>query len=215
MKDTSVLTKLFEAEKSFRRAREAVFAELTDDLVVSSVAAEIDRAMPQPHSEDAGFRLMLCAELLESIPCRESARLLLVILGHEDPGIRVAAGETLVNMLEDRWKEASAAVEASIKSGTNLNALRELPFVLAESGDPAAGALIAKLLTHTDADVVASAIEALVEIGDPTFKPEIEKLTKDRRVLMSPESDDGESPQDTGTVGELALEAAKILETAK
>lgn len=214
-KDSNVLQKLFDAEKAFRRARENVFADMSDDVLLKGISKEIDRAMAQPLSEDAGFRLMLCAELLESIPSRESARLQLVILGHDDPGIRVSAGESLVNMLEDAWRDSSSACEAAIKEGTNLNALRELPFVLAESGEPAAGGLIAKLLTHKDADIVASAIEALVEIGDPTHRAEIEKLATDTRELSAIESEDGEAPQDSGTVGELAAEAAKILESAR
>ncbi len=215
MKDTNVLVKLFDAEKSFRQAREAVFAEMSDDLLVKGVGAEIDRSMPQSSSEDAGFRLMLCAEMLEAVPCKESARLLLVILNHEEPGIRVSAGEALVNMLEERWRDASQAVEAAIKSGTSLHALREVPFVLAETGEPGAGALIAKLLTHADADVVASAIEALVEMGDGTYRADIERLSKDPRALAAVETEEGESAQESGTVGELAAEAAKILESLK
>ena len=126
------------------------------------------------------------------------------------------AGGTVVHLSAGASALACALVLGSRRGWrTDYMAPHNLPFVLAEAGDAGAGALIAKLLTHADADVVASAIEALVEMGDGAYRADIERLSKDPRALAAVETEEGESAQESGTVGELATEAAKILESLK
>jgi HEAT repeat protein len=123
--------------------------------------------------------------------------------------VRVTAGEALVEVLSDRWAEASRSVEAAIPTMT-VEALRELPFVVAEVAEPAGGAIIGKLLSHADADVAASAIEALVELGDASHLDAIKKLVGDTRALTA-EEQEGEEDVDGGTLGELASDAVEML----
>jgi HEAT repeat protein len=204
-----LLSDLIEANKRMQRARNAFFEHGDNKGRAKAIAAEVDRAMSADPASDAGLRLMLLADLLVEVPGQESVKCLLRVLGHEDPGVRVSAGEALVEVLVNRWGEASRAVELAIPSMSE-EALRELPFVIAEVGEPAGGAIIAKLLAHTDADVAASAIEALVEMGDATQLDAIKKLVGDKRPLTA-EEQEGEEDVDGGTLGELASDAVDML----
>jgi len=85
--------------------------------------------------------------------------------------------------------------------------MEELPWVLAEVGEPSAVPLIARFLEHDDVEIVASAIEALSELGDPSAIPHLEKLEDDERVAQLEEGDASYS----ATLGELAEEAIEGL----
>lgn len=207
--ESRLLSALIEANRRMLRARDAFFEQGDNKGRAKAIVAEVDRAMRADASSDAGERLMLLADLLVQVSGQESVKTLLRVLGHEDPGVRVSAGEALVEVLSDRWGEASRVVEQAISS-MNEEALRELPFVLAEVGEPAGGAIIAKLLTHTDADVVASAIEALVEMGDVTQLDAIKKLVGDPRPLTM-EEPEGDEDATCATLGELAADAVEML----
>ncbi|MFO0557841.1 MAG: hypothetical protein U0269_38330 [Polyangiales bacterium] len=207
--ESKLLSDLIEANKRMLRARDAFFEQGDNKGRAKAIAAEVDRAMSADPASDAGVRLMLLADLLVEVPGQESVKSLLRVLGHEDPGVRVSAGEALVEVLSDRWGEASRSVELAIPSMSE-EALRELPFVIAEVGEPAGGAIIAKLLAHADADVAASAIEALVEMGDATQLDAIKKLVGDKRALTA-EEQEGEEDVDGGTLGELASDAVDML----
>ncbi|MBL8680523.1 MAG: hypothetical protein JNK05_15205 [Myxococcales bacterium] len=207
------LSELIEANRRLFRARDAFFSSGDNKARSKALAAEVDRALAGEPSVDAGMRLILLADLLVEIPGNESVQALLRILGHEDPGIRVSAGEALVEVLSDRWGEASRVVESAVATTLTTEALKELPFVLAEVGEPAGSSIVAKLLSHADADVAASAIEALVELGDATHLEAIKKLVDDKRPLSSEEDEEGE--EDSGaTLGELAADAVSVLEHA-
>ena len=68
--------------------------------------------------------------------------------------------------------------------------------------------LLARMMTLPNADVVASAIEASTEVGDPALAKAIAKLVDDKRAVTM-DDDEGESA--TVTVGQLALEALDLL----
>jgi HEAT repeat protein len=205
------LTDLIEADRKLHRARATFFEQGDNKGRAKAIAAEVDKAFGAGDSVDAGMRLILLADLLVEIPSPDSVKLLLKILGHDDPGIRVSAGEALIEVLSDRFGEASKVIEASVASGLGSEALRELPFVLVEAGEPAGIPIIAKLLAHADADVAASAIEALVEIGDRSQIDAIKKLVGDKRELSVEEQDDAGDEGSGGTLGELAAEAVEVL----
>jgi HEAT repeat protein len=207
--ESKLLSDLIEANKRMLRARDAFFEQGDNKGRSKAIAAEIDRALSADAAGDAGLRLILVSDLLVEIQGPEGVKSLLRILGHEDPGVRVTAGEALVEVLSDRWAEASRSVEAAIGSMT-VEALRELPFVIAEVAEPAGGAIIGKLLAHADADVAASAIEALVELGDASHLDAIKKLVGDTRALTA-EEQEGEEDVDGGTLGELASDAVEML----
>jgi hypothetical protein len=66
-------------------------------------------------------------------------------------------------------------------------------------------------LDHPSEEVVAAAIEAAVEVGDPASVPKLARLEQDGRLVeLDDEEDDVEG---TVTIGELAKEARLMLET--
>jgi HEAT repeat protein len=87
-------------------------------------------------------------------------------------------------------------------------ALSELPYLIAEIPEPGAAKLLARFLRHADPEAVAAAIEALVEVGDPSVAPLLVPLEKDTRSVQV---DDDEGEEGKVTIGELAAEARALL----
>ena len=65
-----------------------------------------------------------------------------------------------------------------------------------------------RLLSNPSADVVASAIEALAELGEAEAVPALEALVSDEREVAL---DDGFEEETGATIGELASEAITAL----
>jgi HEAT repeat protein len=149
------------------------------------------------------------AELLTDIGGAQACKLLVRLLGHEDPNVRVASGEGLVDLGYDRYAEVARAIEVEVDRGQDVTALCEVPFLLAELGEPGGVKLCARLLRHKNADVVGAAIEGLAQLGDPSVLKDIEALKADKRVLTVDEESEGAEV----TVGELAGEAVAHLRT--
>jgi HEAT repeat protein len=87
-------------------------------------------------------------------------------------------------------------------------ALAELPYLLAEVPEPGVAKLLARFLAHRDADAVASAIEALVEIGDPAALSLLEPLAADTRRV---ELEDEGGTEGDASIAELVAEARSLL----
>jgi HEAT repeat protein len=87
-------------------------------------------------------------------------------------------------------------------------ALSELPYLLAQVPEPGVTKLLARFLAHKSPDAVASAIEALVEIGDPTALPLLDALADDKRKVQL--EDEG-GTEGEATLGELVAEARTLL----
>jgi len=78
-----------------------------------------------------------------------------------------------------------------------------------EIPEPGVTKLLGQFLRHGDADAVAAAIEALVQVGDPSAARMIEPLVDDMRTVELDE--DGSESSTELTIGELAEEALEIL----
>ena len=85
----------------------------------------------------------------------------------------------------------------------------ELLYILVEIPEPGVTKLLGQFLRHGDADAVAAAIEALVQVGDPSAARMIEPLVDDMRTVELDE--DGSEGSTELTIGELAEEALEIL----
>src|SRR5690606_12368472 len=82
-------------------------------------------------------------------------------------------------------------------------ALVELPFIPAEVGEGGVPKLLGRFLASRDPDVVAAAIEALVELGDPSAIRQLEPLIGDERATTLAE--------EQTTSSELATDAVALL----
>ena len=93
-------------------------------------------------------------------------------------------------------------------------ALTELPYLLVEVPEPGAIKLIHRFFDHPNEEVVAAAIEASVELGDPASIQKLARLEKDSRLVELDEEED-DAPDASVTIGELAKEARLMLETLR
>jgi HEAT repeat protein len=202
-----LLDALFEADRSLREAEAAVLSYPKTEADADALAREFERAAEQAFGlsdgVEASARLSRIADLCAQAQGPRSADTLLRILNHPSPEVRVAAGEALRDFAYDRYAEVARAIERAIDQKISGPSLAEVPWILAEIGEPSALPLIGRLLKHPDVEVVASAIEAIAELGDPAGEPLLAPFTKDRRVVQLEEDDAGY----TTTLGELASEA--------
>jgi hypothetical protein len=206
------LDELFDAERAARTAH----AELLD-ANEAELLPLLERAVADARSNDdedeAGLRLVRVAELLADLEGPRVVDLLIDVLASDPPEARHAAGEALEALAFDRFKDVALGVERALERLPEGSiALAELPYVLADIPEPGVVKLLSKFLGHRDADAVASAIEALVEHGDPAASGLLAPLETDaRRVQLEDEA--GEEGR--VTIGELVGEARSILAAAQ
>ncbi|HEY6880991.1 MAG TPA: HEAT repeat domain-containing protein [Polyangiales bacterium] len=202
-----LLDALFEADRKLREAEAAVLSYPKSEPEADALAREFERAADQAFglsdAAEASARLARIADLCAQAQGPRSADTLLRILNHPAPEVRVAAGEALRDFAYDRYAEVARAIERAIEQKLSGPALAEVPWILAEIGEPSALPLIGRMLKHPDVEVVASAIEALAELDDPAGAELLGPYVKDRRVVQLEEDDAGY----TTTIGELASEA--------
>ena len=198
---------LFDAERTVR--------QLHDELVAAERAAVLElisAAVREAHGaeeEESSLRLVRLAGLLGEMTGDRVVDLLIDVLESERPEARHAAGESLTALAFDRFKEVALGVERALtRLAPDSPALPELPFVLLEVPEPGVAKLLRSFLRHPNADVVASAIEAAAELGDPSLASALKELQKDERSVDL-EDEAGES--DRTTIGKLAREACAIL----
>ncbi len=196
------LNALFAADK-VRRAAEEAFLDSTDERTLARVIAEAVRdAWALEDSEEQEGRLMRLADLSAQVPSPETIDALLTILDHPEPAVRNEAGECLLDIAYERFKEVAHSIERLLSKGHSGPAMEELPFILAEIRDPDPLPLIARFLGHKNAEAAAAAIEALAGFGDPAAISHLEKLRSDKREVTLPDLDDA-----TVSLGDLAADA--------
>lgn len=206
----STVAQLFAAERAARKAHD----ELTEaeperllPLLERSTAQAL--ALDEVDEDEASLRLVRIAALLGEMQGPRAVDLLIDILGSDEPEARRAAGEALSGLAFDRFKEVALGVERALERLPPGNpALSELPYLLSDVPEPGVIKLLARFLGAGDGDAVASAIEAVVELGDPAAVPLLERLLGDaRRVQLE---DDG-GTEGEASLGELASEAIAML----
>ena len=205
------LNEIFDAERNARRLHDQLTALPSGDLL-DALTAALAVALKESSEEEATLRLVRIAQLLGELEGPRVVDALIDVLSSEHPEARKAAGDELEELAFDRFKEVAQGVERALKRlPVGSPALPELPYILSEVPEPGVVKLIGQFLPHQDPDAVAAAIEALVEIGDPSAKKLIDPLVgDDRTVELADEGDEGEMTSEV-TLGELAQEALDLL----
>lgn len=204
----TALRNLFDAHRALAEAQSAVLDVAQDDLV-RALRDELAKTAKVDDEDEASRRYVAIAEVLAELEGPVVVETLIDVLDLDDADARQVAGESLVGLAADRFKEVAQVVEKQLTTRPHESAaLRELPYVFAMIPEGSSVKLLEKFLVHPDAEVVAAAIEALVEIGDPMAARALETLKRDKREVSV--EDDGEEPQDV-TIGELAQEALTLL----
>ncbi|MDH5493318.1 MAG: HEAT repeat domain-containing protein [Myxococcales bacterium] len=204
------LDSLFEG---LRQARSAEIALLEADAaaLVPFLSSAVEAALALDEEIDAALRLEQLCELCAQVPGPEMADALIRILGHDEPAVRLAACEALRDVGFERYAEVARAMERAMDVGMGMPAMGEIPWILLEIGESSAFGLIRRLLEHEEAEVVASAIESLVEFGDPAAIAALRPLIDDPREV-SAEDFEEETSATIGMLAEEALEALEALE---
>jgi HEAT repeat protein len=204
------LDALFEAERAVRAAHdELVDAEPDAVLPLLQRATHDALTLDELDEDESSLRLVRVAALLGEMQGPRVVDLLVDILGCDEPEARHAAGEALEGLAFDRFKEVALGVERALERlPAGSPALSELPYLLAQVPEPGVIKLLGRFLAHREADAVASAIEALVEIGDPAVLPLLEPLAADARKVQL--EDEG-GTEGEASIAELVAEARTLL----
>ena len=184
------------------------FAEL-DNAAQESVltAAFVDQTKNIDPDADVPITLVRTAEMLVGVMTEKSVATLAAGLGNENATVRMLCGDALMHIAEDDLELLKPAVDNVLKMGGT--AAEEMPFVLLEVDDPEVPKILEKFLKSSEGEVVAAAIEALIEIGDPDSEPALKALVNDNREVTLDEGVEDE----TTTIGRLAQDAVAMLES--
>lgn len=200
------LGEIFAADLALTRAEEAFLGAGADNLLSAALDAACTEAFAMGASDEAETRLRRIADLAAQIEGPMAVSVILRVLDHDEPSVRVEAGEALLDVAYERFKEVARGVELLLERKHTGHSMRELPFVLAEVREPMPTQLLSRFLGHPDAEVVASAVEALAELGDPSAIPALERVLDDQREVEIEDLDDA-----TASIGDLAADAIVAL----
>jgi HEAT repeat protein len=206
----ATLKALFDAERAVRAAHDELVSAPPDAVLpllerTTGEALRLDTV----DEDEASLRLVRVAAVLGEMQGPRVVDLLIDILSSDEPEARHAAGEALSGLAFDRFKEVALGVERALERlPEGSPALSELPYLLVEVPEPGVLKLMERFLAHKDADAVAAAIEALVEMGDPAALPLLEPLAADARKVQL--EDEG-GTEGEASIAELVAEARAML----
>ncbi len=207
----ATIAALFAAERDARLYHDQLTLRTEEqrDEILAEVRNAIADAAALEDPEEASLRLVCMARLLGELEGDDVVDALIDVLDVEHPEARNEAGEQLQGLAFERFKEVALGIERALKRlGAGSPALVELPYILVEFPDVGAPSLLGKFLEHPDVDAVAAAIEALVEVGDPTSVKLLLPLQGDERTTTL---GDDEQMQAEVSLGELVIEAIELL----
>jgi len=207
MKAEKLLEEIFEAERAIRAAEENILRENPNQLS-RILKSAVDEAKRLTDPLEAELRLYRLADLCAQVPGPAMADALIDILDEDNPAIRAEAADALLDVGYHRYAEVARAIERALDSGRAGPVMEELPFFLAEIAEPSALPLLSRFLEHPKKEIVAAAIEAISELGDPGGIDLLGDFTNDPREVFI-DRDEDESMK--GTIGELAREAIEAL----
>jgi HEAT repeat protein len=201
------LQRIFDADRAMRKAERALLRKKRSTDLITLISNEAQRALAMEDRQEATMRLERLADLCAQIPGPEMTDALIAILSDAEPRVRVAAGEALRDVGYERYAEVARGIERALDREDRGLAMSELPWVLAEIAEPSALPLIRRFLEHPSPDVVAAAIEALAQLGEPDAAADLERFRGDTRTVIIEDFED----ETKTTLGELAEEALREL----
>ena len=198
------LDAIYAADRALREAESRLLAGEPTDLLVEAVAEALSLDDP----DEADMRLTRLADLCAQVPGMAMIEALMDILDHDEPQVRVSAGEALLDVAYDYYGEVARAVEQRLERGHRGPGMAELPFLIAEVGEAGTAKLLRRFLRHPDAEVVAAAIEAAVDAHEPEVVDVLRELEQDPRDVTIADFE----TETEATVGALATDAIAYFE---
>ena len=211
MRPEQHLEAIFRAERELREAEARLLDTRDKNILANLLARATADALQLNDREEASLRLGRLADLCAQVPGPQMVDTLIAILDDDDDTVRVTAGEALLDVGYDRYAEVARGIERVLERKHTGVSMTELPWILAEIGEPSALALIKKFLASEDGEICASALEALVSLGDPAGADALQDLVDDPREVTVDDSDDEDGDGIRTTIGQLAREAIEEL----
>jgi len=211
MRPEQHLEAIFRAERELREAEARLLDTRDKNILANLLARATTEALQLNDREEASLRLGRLADLCAQVPGPQMVDTLIAILDDDDETVRVTAGEALLDVGYDRYAEVARGIERVLERKHTGVSMTELPWILAEIGEPSALALIKKFLASDDGEICASALEALVSLGDPAGADALQNLVDDQREVTVDDSDDEDGDGIRTTIGQLAREAIEEL----
>jgi len=211
MRPEQHLEAIFRAERELREAEARLLDTRDKNILANLIARATTDALQLNDREEASMRLGRLADLCAQVPGPQMVDTLIAILDDDDETVRVTAGEALLDVGYDRYAEVARGIERVLERKHTGVSMTELPWILAEIGEPSALALIKKFLASDDGEICASALEALVSLGDPAGADALDGLVDDPREVTVDDSDDDDGDGIRTTIGQLAREAIEEL----
>jgi len=203
----SQLETLLRLEREQRAIEKTLLEETGSSELEAAVLEAAAQVLANRKREGATSDLERLADLCPSIEGPRIIDLLFRILNDDEPSVRLAAGEALLDAGYERYAEFARGVERLLDTTDVGPAKMEAPLLLAEIGEPGSLGLVKGFLGSENAEVVAGAIEAVYRLADPKALPAVEALTSDPRVVHLEDFE-----EDSGsTIGELATECVDAL----
>ena len=209
----SALGELFRVAQ---KARELVdeISNGPPDTVLAVVVEAIEAARKVEDERERIARLETLSKILGNLAGPGAGDALIDILGSEEHEARHAAGVVLEDLAFERFKEVALGIERALATlPSDHLALSELPYILIEVPEPGVAKLVHRFLEHPNEEVVAAAIEACVELGDPASVAKLARLERDTRLVELDDEESDRAPEASVTIGELAKEARLLLQS--
>ncbi|MCB9667807.1 MAG: HEAT repeat domain-containing protein [Myxococcales bacterium] len=206
MKPPELLDTIFSADRAADDAELTLLKTNASDLVQLFTAAT-STALDLSDADDRRRQLRRLVDLSAQVPGPKMIDNLIRILNSDDAAARFHAGEALLDVGYERYAEVARGIERALDEKRRGPCMSELPFIIAEIGEPSSLMLISRFLKLEDPDVVAAAIEALVVVGNPDIEPVLQPLLNDPRSVTMHDEDE----ELTVSLGELAKDAIAVL----
>jgi HEAT repeat protein len=194
------LQAVFDADRALRKAEAGLLGANNKELR-SLLARAVGEAEKLSDPSEACLRLERLADLCAQAPGAETLDALVHMLDHEDAAVRIQACEALVDVGCERPGQFAAAVKRALKRDEPSPGLQQLPWIIAEIGEPDAEQLIKPFLGFRSAEIAGAAVEALISLATPEAFAAIEPFKDDRRAIELDEDDCGHGV--TITIGQL------------
>lgn len=206
MRSDQILERIFDADRQ-ADAAEVELLQQDSASLVTLLREATHAALALDNPSDRIRRLRRLADLSAQVPSGEMVDNLITILDSDDAITRLHAGEALLDVAYERYADFARSIKRLLERAHQGPCMSELPFMVAEIGEPSAVALISGFLSLEDPEAVASAIEALAVVGDPAARPHLEPLLNDQRTVVLHDEQD----EPMVRVAELAKEAIEAL----
>src|SRR5688572_13173067 len=132
------LDAMFRADRSLREEETQLLASGEAAALETLLAEAVEEARGLRDRREGAMRLERLADLCAQVQGPRMVDALIDILDDEDPGVRVAAGEALLDVGYERYAEVARAIERALEKKRTGPAMSELPWLLAEVGEPSA-----------------------------------------------------------------------------